>query len=121
MIAFDEGAYGEMVLHPPPVSYLSTLLIPFIWHRTLMRFVTTGFSYLMHWVENLIFLMSFIMFEAMLAPLTYLKVWINVITSSLGLLKTIMNSLVWAALGVPMIFYIIMRDTTYLMKILCYH
>lgn len=121
MIAFEDEAYGEMVLHPPPVSYISAMLIPFVFSRVVMRFISKGFSYFMHWIENTVFICGFLLFEVVLAPLTYVKVWINLIASSVGLLKTVVNCLVWVILGVPMIIFIILRDAAYLIKILSYH
>lgn len=40
MIAFEEKAYGEIVLHPPPLSYISMVMIPFVWSSFLMTYVT---------------------------------------------------------------------------------
>jgi hypothetical protein len=121
MIAFDDKAYGELVLHPPPVSYLSTAMIPFIWSSTAMRYLTKGFSYLMHWFENIFFIGGFMMFEGMLAPLAYVKIWINIIANSMSLLKTIINCLMWAIMGLPMMVFMILRDSTFLIRILLNH
>jgi Ion transport protein len=121
MIAFNDQSYGELVLHPPPVSYLSTAMLPFIWSATVMRYVTMGFSYLMHWIENLLFIGGFIMFEGAIAPLAYVKIWINIIANSMSLLKTILNCLAWVVMGLPMIVFLILRDSTYLIKILGHH
>lgn len=121
MIAFQEEAYGEIVLHPPPVSYISAMMIPFVVSSWLMRYITRGFSYTMHWVENAVFIGAFFGFELALAPLAYTKVWLNLIANSLGLLKTIMNCLAWAALGLPIILFLAIRDSVYLVHILSHH
>ena len=31
MIAFSDKSYGEIVLHAPPLSYLTLIMIPFMW------------------------------------------------------------------------------------------
>lgn len=121
MIAFEDKSYGEIVLHPPPVSYMSAVMILFVWSSFLMKYTTKGFSYLMHWIENAIFIGGFLFFEAALAPLAYLKVWWNIIANSMGLLKTIINCILWAILGLPMMVFLLLRDATYLIKILGYH
>jgi hypothetical protein len=40
MIAFDEKSYGEIVLHPPPLSYMSAIMIPFVISSWLMKYIT---------------------------------------------------------------------------------
>jgi len=121
MIAFDEKSYGEIVLHPPPLSYMSTLMIPFVFSSFLMQYITKGFSYMMHWLENLIFIFGFLLFEFLLFPIAYLKIWVNIILNSLGVLMTLCNCLSWALLGIPVSLFLVIRDACYLMKILCYH
>jgi hypothetical protein len=121
MIAFEDKSYGEIVLHPPPVSYLSAMMIPFVISSFIMEYITKGFSYMMHWLENLIFIMSFLLFELFLFPIAYLKVWLNIILNSLGVLMTIGNCISWALAGLPVMFFLVLRDACYLIKILCYH
>ena len=119
MIAFEDESYGEMVLHPPPISYLSTIMIPFVFSSTLMKYVTMAFSYSMHWIENTFFIIGFFLFEIIIAPLAYLKVWFNIIMNSIGIIKTIINGLAWTILGLPFMSFLIFRDSIYLLKILC--
>jgi hypothetical protein len=121
MIAFEEKSYGEIVLHPPPLSYLSMMMVPFLLSSWVMQYVSKGFSYLMHWLENIFFLLGFLLFEVLLAPLAYAKVWVNILVNSLGALRTICNGLLWAVLGIPMTLFLVIRDLTYLMMILCKH
>ena len=119
MIAFEDESYGEMVLHPPPISYLSTIMIPFVFSSTLMKYVTMAFSYSMHWIENTFIIIGFFLFEIIIAPLAYLKVWFNIIMNSIGLVKTIINGLAWTILGLPFMSFLILRDSIYLLRILC--
>ncbi len=121
MIAFEEKAYGEIVLHPPPLSYLSTMMIPFVWSSVLMTYVTKGFSYMMHWLENLFFLAGFLFIELALFPVAFLKVLLNLVISSLGIGKAVMNCITWFIVGIPVTFYLLLRDVWYLIRILSYH
>jgi len=121
MIAFEDKFYGELVLHPPPVSYLSSVMLLGIFSTTAMTYITMGFSYLMHWIENFFFIGGFIMFEAALAPLAYIKIWINIIANSMSLLKTIVNCIAWAVMGLPMMAFMILRDSAFLIRILSNH
>ncbi len=121
MIAFDEKSYGEIVLHPPPLSYLSAVMIPFLLSSWVMKYISKAFSYVMHWIENLCFLIGFLLFEFMLAPIAYVKVWLNIILNSLGAFKLLCNCLMWLLFGIPMTLFLLLRDLTYLILILCRH
>ena len=121
MIAFAEPSYGELVLHPPPISYFALAMVPFVLSSFVMRYVTKGFSYVMHWVENVFFIFGFIMYEGCLAPIAYLKIWMNIIVNSVGFIKLVCNCLIWTVTGLPLIFYLILKDTCNLLRILSYH
>ena len=121
MTAFNDRAYGEIVLHPPPLSYLSTMMIPFLVSSFLMGYISKGFSYCMFWLENIFFLIIFLVFELLIAPVAYIKVWINILKNSMGILNTIINCTVWLIAGVFILIFLLIRDVAYLMKILSYH
>jgi len=121
MIAFEEKAYGEIVLHPPPLSYISMIMMPFIMSSFLMTYVTKFFSYMMHWLENVFFIFGFLFLEMALLPLAFVKVLMNLLTNSLSVLKALVNCLVWMIIGIPVILYLVLRDSRYLIKILSYH
>ena len=121
MTAFSEDAYGEIVLHPPPLSYLSAMMIPFLVSRKAMFYISKAFSYLMFWIENIVFVGAFLAFEAIIFPIAYAKVWINLIRNSMGVLNTIVNCIIWLLIGFFVMFYLLLRDVAYLMKILSHH
>jgi hypothetical protein len=121
MIAFEEKAYGEIVLHPPPLSYMSTIMIPFVWSSFLMKHVTKWFSYMMHWLENIFFVFGFLFIEFALLPLAYVKVLLNLVLNSLTVMKAIINCVTWIIIGLPVILYLVFRDVGYLLKILSMH
>lgn len=100
MNAHKEGALGELVLHPPPLSAFAVLLIPFVVNKKLMRFTSKVFSLTMHWVENLIFLNAFLVYEFFMCPLTYFKVYINIIRASEGLFTKIFYVGMWLVFGI---------------------
>lgn len=121
MTAFSEPSYGEIVLHPPPLSYLSIMMAPFLVSRKAMQHVSKWFSYLMFWIENILFIFAFLAFEACISPIAYAKVWINLIKNSMGVLNTIVNCSIWLVIGIFVMFYLLFRDVGYLMKILGHH
>jgi hypothetical protein len=121
MITFSDPAYGEIVLHAPPLSYLSILMFPFLICRAAMVYISKFFSYLMFWVENIFFIFAFFALEIVLLPLAYIKIWFNIIRNSMGVLRTILNALIWAIIGVIMMIFMLFSDMFNLIKILCYH
>lgn len=121
MIAFNDRAYGEIVLHPPPLSYLSAMMIPFLVSKQAMKYMSIGFSYLMFWVENVFFILIFLVFEILIFPVAYIKVWINIIKNSMGILNTILNCIIFLIIGIFTMLYLLLRDVCYLIKILSYH
>lgn len=121
MIAFNNKSYGESILHPPPLSYLSVLMIPFFICTNLMVYISKGFSYLMYWLENLIFIFAFFALELLICPIAYIKVWFNLIRNSMGVFRIICNCIVWAIIGVIMMVFIVISDFCNLLKILCCH
>ena len=121
MIAFNDPGYGEMVLHPPPVSYAASILIPFSISSKMITPLARCFSYLVFWCENCLLILAFGLIEMMLMPFTYLKIWWNIGKGSLGILSTLLNSMIWALFGIPLCIFLIFRDLFYLIRLLCYH
>jgi len=121
IIAFEDKNYGEMVLHPPPISYVSSIMIPFVFSSFLMRYITMAFSYAMHWMENSFLIFGFLFFEVLLLPIAFVKVWLNIAVNAAGLVRMIINSVIWGILGLPVMGFLLVRDCTYLIRILCFH
>ena len=121
MTAFGERAYGEIILHPPPLSYMSLIMLPFMVSKYSMQPVSKAFSYLMFWLENLVFIFAFVLFELAISPLAYCKILLNVVKSTTGLLKIIFNCVVVALGGIFILLYLLIRDTWHLVKILRFH
>jgi hypothetical protein len=121
MVAFSDEAYGEIVLHPPPLSYLTILMLPFLICTRAMVYISKFFSYLMFWIENLFFIIAYLLLEVILLPLAYIKIWFNIIKNSMGVLRTILNCFIFAIIGVVMMVFIFFSDMFNLIRILCYH
>ena len=87
MIAFNDRSYGELVLHAPPLSYMTIILFPLLFSEKAMMKISKWFSYLMFWVENTVLLMMFLFIEvAFLMLPAYIKIWYNIIKISNGIL-----------------------------------
>jgi hypothetical protein len=120
MIAFDELSYGELILHPPPISYLAVLLIPFIVSRRAMISVTKYFSYVNFWLENFIIGLLFFMVELIACPFVYMKIWWNIVWSSLGFVEIMTNIAYFTIFGIPLILFLVVRDCAYFIYLLTY-
>lgn len=121
MIAYDDKIYGEIVLHPPPLSYVSILMVPFLVHKKSMRLVSTCFAYSMFWAENLLFVFLFFIVEIIICPFAYMKIWWNIIFNSQSFFKILMSIIIFAIIGIPMILFLVLRDCAYVIYILSFH
>lgn len=121
MIAFSDKSYGEMVLQPPPLSYLTILMVFFTPLPRAMVYISKFFSYLMFWIENVFLILGFLGFEIFIFPFAYIKIWFNIVKNSMGVLRRIINCFVWAIIGMPMMLFIVFRDMAYILKILGSH
>lgn len=81
MIAFDEKDYGELVVHSPPLNVFCILMVPFTVFPIWMEWISRSFSYLIYWVENIIFLVFFFSLEVCLIPFVYLRLALTFLNS----------------------------------------
>ena len=98
--AFGNEGYGEMVLHPPPLSYACLVLLPFINDPRRMVSVSKKFSIAMFWVENAVMFTLFFFYEVMLLPFAYVKTLVSIVFSvEAGVLRKIGLVLYWLLAG----------------------
>lgn len=95
MSAFEEGELGELIKHPPPMSVFSIFLLPLSFNKKLFSKASTFFSYGMYWVENIVFIFIFLLYEISILFITYFKVYFNIIRASEGLFTKIFFVGVW--------------------------
>ena len=76
----DEWGYAELVVHPPPINYLSVLLMLSIFRNQWMLKASQIFSKTVFWLENcLFFITKMLVDELLLIPLIYLKLIKNIL------------------------------------------
>lgn len=121
MIAFNDPSYGEMVLHPPPVSYATALIVLFLPIKPVMKYVCKSFSYMMYWIENIIVVFMFMFIEMLLLPISYIKIWYNLIRMSQGFCRTLGYCILWVFIGIPVMIFLFIRDIGYLLYIFSFH
>lgn len=126
MIAFEEKNIGEIVVHPPPINMLCTLIFPFFLlpetqFKKWMPKICEAFSKTNFWIENIFLLVLFIIFELFLTPFVYLKSFYTIIYSTNGLFSVIANVFKWAALGPLLMMLVLCKDVVNLINILRMH
>ena len=68
----DEWGYEELVVHPPPVNFLTSLLLLSVFKDNVMLRSSLIFSKVIFWLENLgIFIVQMLVYEALLMPIIY--------------------------------------------------
>jgi hypothetical protein len=128
LIAFKDRDYGEMVMHPPPLAFIVGIIIPFSCSRILMKRLSKWMSYLMYWLENIVYVAIFLIFEVFISPIAYFKIWYNLFLivrttgiGTTGLVKGGMYCLIWAFLGPFIMIWIKIMDLRNFMIILMQH
>ena len=121
LIAFDDPSFGEFVIHAPPICLFTSIMIPFILVRPIMPKVTKVFSYMIYWIENVIFVVLFLFYEIVLLPVVFAKTFLNIITCSVGLFTIMFQCMLWLFSGLFFAMFLIARDIFYLIKILSMH
>eukprot|EP00347_Sterkiella_histriomuscorum_P019687 403340671 len=116
---FEERAYGELVLHPPPLSYGCLFLLPFIRNREKMEKYTKVFSIVMFWIENFILIISITLYELALLPFAFLKTLSNIVLYvNAGLFRKLIMIFFWLTLGIFVNIYLLYQDISNLIFIL---
>jgi len=107
-----------MVQHPPPLNYLNALILPFVFCREKFDNIARYFSFLMYWIENCVFMSAFIVYELLILPLVYLKTIFNMFSVSSGILKTMLNVVLWIIGGLFVDLWFVALDAYYLFRVL---
>jgi hypothetical protein len=79
------------------------------------------FSFVRYWIENVFIVIAFFVFEIIIMPIAYIKIWVNLIKNSQTLFKTLVNLLVFAVIGGPLMILAVAKDVYYMLLILCYY
>lgn len=68
----------EIVLHPPPFNLFTFWLIPLYINKPLADRLGKTLSYIFFWMENVLYLTFFLLYEILLSPFVYFKVLWNI-------------------------------------------
>jgi len=97
------------------------LILPEKYYNEYMPKICDFFSKTNFWMENILFIMAFVLFELFLSPMVYLKTFYTLVYSTEGMFTTIYNVFRWTMGGILILIYILLRDTFTLIDILYMH
>jgi hypothetical protein len=83
-----------------------------------MRAVSGCFSKVIFWIENLLYIFSFLVYEIFLVPVIFLKVFFNIIRMA-GILMFLPLLIVWVIVGPALLIFDVFKDTGYFLATLC--
>ena len=116
----DEWGYAELLVHPPPINYLTGLILFSVFKDNMMLRASSAFSKLIFWLENLVFFIPYMMlYEAMLIPVIYLQIVYNILRVEIKSPHTgIFWSIMWLIIGPFYLFYAWLNDMYFYLKVL---
>jgi hypothetical protein len=110
IVAFQDRAYGEMILHPPPLTYFvfPYLVMPTFFNQSISVFMNY-LSMTMYYIENCIFVVFFLVMELVCIGPTWIKVFFN-ITLAVSGIKQYFYFFLWLVFGVPACLLFVVLD-----------
>jgi hypothetical protein len=113
-----ESYTKETILHPAPLNFVTVWLIPLMLNKEIASSVGYAISQLNFWVQNLVYLFLFLLYEIIMGPIAGVKVFFNIIKIGTGNQK-VYYCIVWFFLGWLFIIYYILKDTITFISLLC--
>ena len=114
----DTHGYSELVVHPPPINFFTLFILPAMFRPTMMKKASECFSKFIFWMENVFYIIAFVVYEICLCPIIYFKVLIT-IGFMASILRLIPLVLFWIFAGPFVLMYHVGKDVFYFLKILC--
>lgn len=69
----DTDGLQELVIHPPPLNFLTLPILTVLCSRPTLRNCAPTFSKFVFWLENVPYIFAFLVYECALAPVAYFK------------------------------------------------
>jgi hypothetical protein len=117
-IAFaDDGGYTELVVHPPPLNLALIFLLPAVFKKDWMKKYSYLFSKINFWFENIFFILDQLLYEMMLVPVIFVKIFGNVVklAEPLQMIQLLVG---WIIGGWIYLIYGVAQDMYYFVNIL---
>jgi hypothetical protein len=114
----DQWGYSELVVHPPPLNFLTIFLAPFAIKKTTMKKASKGFAVTVFWTENVVYMILFLMYEIVQIPWIFIRVIYNIFKLS-TYLQMVPYIVMWLFVGPVMLIFGVFKDFFFYLKILC--
>jgi hypothetical protein len=115
----DKDGYKELVIHPPPLNFLTIFVVFGVFKRSCMKSLGDTFSKLVFWFENIPFIFAFLIYEISLVPLVYFKQLTAFVAKS-NWKNFIPLTLFWLILGPFVILFLgVIGDLMSFLRVLC--
>jgi len=114
----DKWGYAELVVHPPPINYLTFILLPNIFKNGMMARAAEVYSKMIFWLENTVYLVFMFLYELLLVPFIFLRLIYNIFRVETFFYALLLVCL-WLFFGLFYLLYNVGVDMYYFFKILC--
>lgn len=115
----DKDGYKELVIHPPPLNFLTVPILLGAFSRSCMRGYGECFSKFMFWIENVPFIFWFLAQEVFLIPVAYVKQLFNFIAKS-NWKNFLLIVPFWVVFGIPICLVVgLLGDMMNFLSVLC--
>ena len=114
----DKWGYTELVTHPPPMNYISVLLLAAMFNNTTMLKASEGVALVIFWLENIYYMFAMFLEELILLPICYFKLSMSILKAPFVWNK-VQLLLFWIPFGPWFLTYYLLNDMYFFSKILC--
>ena len=117
-IPLKDKKYTELAYNPAPLPIFTMFLVPFLPCPKLFKQLSWCFSLTIFWGINIVLIIAFWIYELILVPFCYFKVFFNILSSPVSALKKAYAMLMWLIFGLFILFYFSFKDTIAFVMIL---
>jgi hypothetical protein len=79
MIPLENDTYSQLVMHPPPLNLISSLLLLCVCKKKSTQRWSKVINKLIFWLENLFYIFNMFLYETILVPFIYLRLVFQII------------------------------------------
>ena len=113
----DKWGYQELIIHPFPLNILCIPVLFFVFNKQLMKKVSLLYSRVIFWVENIVIITIFQIYEFLLVFILYIKTFTR-LSKANSIQEFTKLIIVWSIIGIPVLAFTSFADTIRLIKIL---
>ena len=118
MIPLENDTYSQLVMHPPPLNLISSMLLLCVWKKKYIERWSKVINKLIFWLENFFYIFYMFLYELMLVPFIYLRLVFQIIAVA-EFLDAFSKICIWLMIGLFFLIYNLVIDMFYYFKILC--